>query len=568
MTVLPIVDRELRIASRRRLTYWSRPIAALLLTAAFGAVQLVLWRSGGTRMNLGQVEFAVLKWMLLMLVGLAGIFLTLDTLSEERREGTLGLLFLTDLRGYDIVLGKLISNSLRACYNLLAAFPILGLTLLIGGVTGREFWRVTLVISNTLFLSLAVGMLISSLSRESIRAMNAALCLIVLLFGGLILYDFWLADWTLRQFEPRLSYASPCYLFANTNGYRYQHYWHCLGLQHGLGWVCLIMASLQTPRVWHDRPVAARRWALPKWMRFGSRRSREAWHRKLLAVRPVLWLAMRDRWLARLAWLYAAMTLVLRGWYLIRYYYIYGHQREFDADSLNPISSVMLVLLPCAVVFWTALQSTRFLLEARRTGALELILVTPASPREIVRAQLQALRRTFWFPVMCFCGIVMTERFLELRLIENQVPSASDFDFETYSLISTASSLIQFVTMTAATAWFGMWMGLTNRKGAVAVLKTLGLVVVLPYLVIWFVGQIVFPAVTFGGGSWGPWLSLALTLGLSFAKDAGFILWSYFRLRTQFRKVAAQEGRKARPWFRRRRPPPIPSFALRQKPNA
>jgi len=33
---------------------------------------------------------------------LCGVFLTSDCLSEEKREGTLGLLFLTDLKGFDI----------------------------------------------------------------------------------------------------------------------------------------------------------------------------------------------------------------------------------------------------------------------------------------------------------------------------------------------------------------------------------------------------------------------------------------------------------------------------------
>ena len=37
----------------------------------------------------------------------AGALSTADCVSEEKREGTLGLLFLTDLKSYDIVLGKL-----------------------------------------------------------------------------------------------------------------------------------------------------------------------------------------------------------------------------------------------------------------------------------------------------------------------------------------------------------------------------------------------------------------------------------------------------------------------------
>ena len=69
---------------------------------------------------------------------LTGVRYTSDCLSEERREGTLGLLFLTDLNGWDIVAGKIAGRALRAVYNLLAVFPILALTLFLGGVTGEE----------------------------------------------------------------------------------------------------------------------------------------------------------------------------------------------------------------------------------------------------------------------------------------------------------------------------------------------------------------------------------------------------------------------------------------------
>src|SRR5207245_2009309 len=89
---------------------------------------------------------------------LAGIFLTADCLSEEKREGTLGLLFLTNLRSYDVVLGKLLATSLHSFYGLLAIFPVLGLPLMMGGVTLGEFWRVILVLIVTLFLSLALGL--------------------------------------------------------------------------------------------------------------------------------------------------------------------------------------------------------------------------------------------------------------------------------------------------------------------------------------------------------------------------------------------------------------------------
>ena len=83
-----------------------------------------------------------------------GVRSTADCLSEEKRDGTLGLLFLTDLKGYDVVGGKLVATSLNAFYGLTAIFPLLAIPLLMGGVTNGEFWRMALVLANTFLFSL------------------------------------------------------------------------------------------------------------------------------------------------------------------------------------------------------------------------------------------------------------------------------------------------------------------------------------------------------------------------------------------------------------------------------
>jgi ABC-type transport system involved in multi-copper enzyme maturation permease subunit len=155
MPFLPIVERELRVAARRRATYWLRLFAVLAAVTVWFTLLIAV------RHSMGSVERALMLFHSVGVLALAaslvaGVFLTADSLSEERREGTLGLLFLTDLRGHDVVLGKLIATSLHAFYALLAILPLLAAPLLMGGVTGAEFWRVTLVLITSLFLSLLV----------------------------------------------------------------------------------------------------------------------------------------------------------------------------------------------------------------------------------------------------------------------------------------------------------------------------------------------------------------------------------------------------------------------------
>ena len=92
MIFLPIVERELRVTARKRSTSWLRVLAALialLLGAAFLAMNAA---TGTNTLNFGRALFSSLTWLALATTLGAGLFLTSDALSEEKREGTLGFL--------------------------------------------------------------------------------------------------------------------------------------------------------------------------------------------------------------------------------------------------------------------------------------------------------------------------------------------------------------------------------------------------------------------------------------------------------------------------------------------
>src|SRR4029450_4653325 len=138
MTFLPIVGRELRVPARKRSTFWLR-VTAAFIGLLVGAGCMILMAVAGVP-RLGSALFGTLTWLCIIAALSAGLFFTSDCLSEEKREGTLGFLFLTDLRGYDVVLGKLLATSLRCVFGLLAIFPIIAITQIMGGVELLEFW--------------------------------------------------------------------------------------------------------------------------------------------------------------------------------------------------------------------------------------------------------------------------------------------------------------------------------------------------------------------------------------------------------------------------------------------
>src|SRR6185503_1333561 len=104
MILLPVIERELLVAARRKQTYRNRFLAAL------GIIGVLLWVVYQYRWQpqsaMGSEIFDYITMMALIVSLLAGLFHTADSISEERREGTLGLLYLTDLKSLHVVFGK------------------------------------------------------------------------------------------------------------------------------------------------------------------------------------------------------------------------------------------------------------------------------------------------------------------------------------------------------------------------------------------------------------------------------------------------------------------------------
>ena len=75
--------------------------AAIVSLLIGGGIWLLLNQSmfGGAGMSQGKLIFTYLSWLAFIYCLVEGARTAADCLSQEKREGTLGLLFLTDLRG-------------------------------------------------------------------------------------------------------------------------------------------------------------------------------------------------------------------------------------------------------------------------------------------------------------------------------------------------------------------------------------------------------------------------------------------------------------------------------------
>jgi ABC-type transport system involved in cytochrome c biogenesis permease component len=540
MTFLPIVERELRVAARRRGTYWNRALSALAAILIFGGA--LIFEAQAPPKELGKHVFNILSGLFLLSSLAAGVRYTADCLSEEKREGTLGLLFLTDLRGYDVVLGKLAATSLNCIYALMAMLPVLAIPLLLGGVSVDELWRMALVLANALFFSLAAGIFVSTMSKNPRKAMFATLLLILLVHGGLPALGAWityrvntLGGSTLSTFL--LPSAGNAYSLAFDAGFKSRpgEYLKSMLSIHGFGWALLALASVIVRNSWQDKPAGAGllRWQ-QRWQQwsYGNPAQRLAFRARLLNLNPCLWLGGRHRLKPALVWTALGLGACVWLWGALRW-------RE---DWLNELTYVFTaVILHGTFKLWVASEACLRLGPDHRSGALELLLSTPLTVREILRGQMLALRRQFLWPVL----LVVVLDFLFLFTAFNRLGSAGDNQVVWFCL----GVILTFAADVYTLCWDGMWVGLIAKHPNRATLSTFARVVVLPCGA-WSAVMILVSLLQL----W-PRLdrtdtfSMLLWFGLGLANDVALLLWSRHRLLGDLRVVATQRFVPGRPLF-------------------
>ncbi len=524
MTFLPIVERELIEASRRRGTYWIRLAVAGVGVLIGGWMMLVMRRE--RPWELGQAMLVATSCAVYLYCLFVGVFRTADCLSEEKREGTLGLLFLTDLKGYDIVFGKLVATSLNAFYGILAIFPVMAIPLLLGGVTLSEFWRIVLVAVNTLFFSLATGMFCSAISRDERRSMVVAFLIVLFFAAGFPFLSLISYEWSpfLPIYEylliPSPGYAGAMAFDVPFNTSKFNHFHASVLFTHVLSWGLLIAASLIVPRTWQDKALTTgqvkRREKLNRFQ-LGSAERRRAFRARLLEVNPFYWLLARHRTKPFAVWAFLGLTAFVWAMGLLI------SPRDWLHDAAYIFTAV---IVHTVLKFWMVTEACRRFSSDRQSGALELLLSTPITVKELVRGQILALERQFAGPL--FVVLMMDFVFV--------LAGRHDSDL----IVVWIVGMVIFVADIVALAWVGMWRGLNSRRPNRAAAAAMVRVLVLPWMI--FLLLLTMAAVTDAFGrrmtNWDGKSAVYLWLIISLAVNAYFAIPARRRLLKQFRSVA------------------------------
>ncbi len=547
MRFLPIVDRELRVAARRSRTYWVRLLVALV-SIAIGAIMLGAYAlTQQPQAQIGRTLFQALSGLAFFYCLFAGRLSTADSISSEKRDGTLGLLFLTDLKGYDIVLGKMVATSLNAFYGLLAMLPVLALPLLLGGMTHAEFGRMVVVLVSTFLLSLAIGIFASALSRDSREAYGTNLLLTLAIMALLP----WLAAYLYARLNhlsltPDLFAASP--LFALFCAHDSLHvlapakFWWSIGIAFTWSLLLIFIACLAVPRTWQDLPsstTSRRRTWRDFWrlVNYGRAAKLIPYRKRLLDVNGFYWLAARVRLKPVHVWLFVFSAM---AWWLVGWWFTEG------SVWLAPETGIVLALLQnSGLKMWIAIESGQQLAEDRRVGAMELLLSTPLTVGDIVKGQLLALRRLFLGPLLVIIVIELCFMFASLR----------DY-YETRTLYLWLAGILMLVVDCVALIFTALAAAITSKNPQHAVLKTFFRILVLPWLAFAaiFILAGLWVSLGSGGGETLPWqFNLALWVGLGLAADLAFGLHGARLLFTRFRQLATERFDASPPQTHRRR---------------
>ena len=401
--------------------------------------------------RVGQNLFETISALTLIYCLLTGMWATSDCLSRERREGTLGLLFLTDLSGADVVLGKLTSSSMRMFYGLIAVFPILGVPLLLGGVTSGEYSRMCLVLAGGMFLSLSIGMFASSLCRSSEASMGTAFGL---LFGLTVILPFF-AHTVLGS--PLLgsiaSFISPIIGFTLSSDEAFsansQMFWIWLVVNQLLCWsllqfACRRSVASRLEKSGAPRPAQSEAQAAETRLRtLTDARQR----RHLLDISPILWLVTRKRFRQKSIWLFVSLVMAVSAICLL----IMGK------DFFDPAMCLFLILGSHAVVkAWAASEAANLIVENRKNDTFELLASTRLTSADFFDGQLQAIRRQFRPPIVTLlaldCAIITGMFLAEYK--------SSGINYSAVRWLLMGSMAFLFVE-TETVARVSLWQGLT-----------------------------------------------------------------------------------------------------------
>jgi ABC-type transport system involved in multi-copper enzyme maturation permease subunit len=421
----PIFAREWITVPRRARHYVVRAAyLGLLWVLGLTAWQaMVGWSQTATlgdTARFGVLLFQIYSVVQLVLVTFFAALSAASAVAQEKDRRTFVLLLVTDLRNYEIVLGKLLGSLLQIGLLLLGMIPVLAMILLLGGVSPPQIAQTGLVLAASALAAGSLGGLVAVWREKTFQALALTVLFLVLyvclvralgvlpaLLGvnelTVAAWQQWLDPLAALQtvLDPTVQYGAlvaPAYGFTALM----------------LLWSVLLNAwGILRLRAWNPSGERIQQREVPE---EDEDKDRAKAHAAPGAVRhvwanPVLWREMRTRaYGRRMVLVKAAYFIVLA---LVCYYAFApvwgtaGRVRYAAAYGLVPVGILSLLLVTA--------QSVTAITSERDTGALDLLLVTDLTPREFVFGKLWGIlynTKEFLLPPILLAVFYAVQRLL------------------------------------------------------------------------------------------------------------------------------------------------------------
>ena len=468
----------------------------------------------------GVLLFQIVAFVQLLLTLFFAALSAASAVSQEKDRRTFVLLLLTDMRDYEIVVGKLLGALLPITIQILVTAPVLAMLLLLGGIDPEQVIQAVLVLAAAAVASGSLGGLIALWREKTYQSIALSVLFLVLyicltqaigVVGPLLAGS---VNWTTVQawFDPFVAMISV--LEPPAGGWA--------GLAPGYGFVLVMLAwcaILNGVGIWKLRqwnpsgePIMQRETPtsletdesveLEKRAKAHAApgQAREVW------ANPVLWREIRTLAYGRRPLLVKfAFGLVLA---LILYFAV----SELNRSGGRPAFAAAYGLVPVAVLslLLISAQAVTSVTSERDGGCLDILLVTDISPFEFVFGKLLAVvynTKEYLLPALLLAV------FYAIRGALTRTPpgldAATTFAANFGPLVAVLGSI---VVLFAFAIVLGLHVSLRVENSRLAIVNTLGTVFFLS------VGTLItiYLIVINGGSFANQWLSFIafLILGI------------------------------------------------------
>src|SRR5439155_22379174 len=157
----------------------------------------------GDAARFGLLLFQIIVFIELTLLVFFAALSAVSTITLEKDRRTFLLLLLTDLRNYEIVLGKLMGSLLPIALFLVGSIPVFALLMILGGIDPWQIGETMLILATTALAAGSLGGLVALGRDKTFQALAMTVLFLVLFLClvqaipllALVIDDFAAREW-------------------------------------------------------------------------------------------------------------------------------------------------------------------------------------------------------------------------------------------------------------------------------------------------------------------------------------------------------------------------------------